>query len=290
MRVLQGSHEGEWLGRRMGGWARVGGVAGTGFDAYARVLHPLEGTLLDWTPRGAGMVPQVADERPWTWAEIAAAQGAIMHPLVQWNRLAGAPDREVEIDGWTVRPPEAGWCDPRLMAAMVPALAGATATPDDAVLAIWVGFGELHPGSGSIAVMSWEGAGDLAEEAPAFTPARVSDQVSAALVDPHLLRLPGREYLRVACALSELEDPDWGYALGLGWQRPHRHPAPQLVWPRDRAWVVATEIDWDSTIVAGSRALIDALLADPSLEAYEVTEESDLTYDGDTVNAPRAAS
>lgn len=37
--------------------------------------------------------------------------------------------------------------------------------------------------------------------------------------------------------------------------------SPQLLWPEGREWVVATEIDFDSTIVGCSRACADALLA-----------------------------
>ena len=52
--------------------------------------------------------------------------------------------------------------------------------------------------------------------------------------------------------------------------------------------MVASEIDWDSTIVAGSRALVDAVLTDDRYEAFEVDEGSDLTWEGDLVNPPRA--
>jgi hypothetical protein len=41
-------------------------------------------------------------------------------------------------------------------------------------------------------------------------------------------------------------------------------------WPADRAWLVATEIDGYLTYVGGSRAAIDAVLADPSLDAVAV--------------------
>ena len=55
-----------------------------------------------------------------------------------------------------------------------------------------------------------------------------------------------------------------------------------------RAWVVASEIDWDRTIVAGSRVLVEHVLADERFEAFGVGEDADLTYEGDTVNPPRA--
>jgi hypothetical protein len=50
-------------------------------------------------------------------------------------------------------------------------------------------------------------------------------------------------------------------------------PGSQLAnlwWPADRAWFVVSEIDYDSTIVVGSRACIDAVLRAPNIEAFEV--------------------
>lgn len=51
-------------------------------------------------------------------------------------------------------------------------------------------------------------------------------------------------------------------------------PGSQLAnlwWPADRAWFVVSEIDYDSTIVAGSRESIDAVLRMPGLEAFELS-------------------
>lgn len=61
-----------------------------------------------------------------------------------------------------------------------------------------------------------------------------------------------------------------------------------LIWPKDRSWCIATEIDWDSTLVAGSAATCAAVLADDRLEAFEVGYGDDLSWLGDTVN-PRPA-
>lgn len=57
-----------------------------------------------------------------------------------------------------------------------------------------------------------------------------------------------------------------------------------LIWPSDHSWCVATEIDWDSTLVACSDDVADGLLADSRLEAFEVAYEDDLSWYGDTVN------
>ena len=52
---------------------------------------------------------------------------------------------------------------------------------------------------------------------------------------------------------------------------PFAHQSANLWWPADRAWCVATEIDFAWTYVGGTRAVVDALLADPRLDAVETT-------------------
>jgi len=43
-----------------------------------------------------------------------------------------------------------------------------------------------------------------------------------------------------------------------------------LWWPADRAWLVATDIDGYSTYVGASHAAVEAVLADPDLDAVAV--------------------
>lgn len=45
-----------------------------------------------------------------------------------------------------------------------------------------------------------------------------------------------------------------------------------------------SEVDFDSTVVAGSAELIRALCADERLEALPITEGADLGWNGDEVN------
>jgi hypothetical protein len=61
---------------------------------------------------------------------------------------------------------------------------------------------------------------------------------------------------------------------------------PQLWWPEDRAWVVATEIDFDSTIVATTTAGAEALLDCEGLEALLVPADGRLDEGGDDINLP----
>ena len=100
--------------------------------------------------------------------------------------------------------------------------------------------------------------------------------------DDHAL-LPGwggRDYLLFEAPKAALTswpgmDPAWPQSAN-------------LIWPRERSWCIATEIDWDSTLVAGPRAVTRAVLADERLEAFEVAYDDDLSWHGDHVN-PRPA-
>jgi len=51
----------------------------------------------------------------------------------------------------------------------------------------------------------------------------------------------------------------------------YSHRSASLWWPADQAWCVATEVDFAWTYVGGLRVYIDALLADPRLDAVETS-------------------
>lgn len=62
--------------------------------------------------------------------------------------------------------------------------------------------------------------------------------------------------------------------------------SPSILWPDDHSWVLATEIDFDSTLLAGTRALVHELVETPGLEVLPVRPDADLTRDGDVLNRP----
>ncbi len=62
------------------------------------------------------------------------------------------------------------------------------------------------------------------------------------------------------------------------------HQSPNLAWPDDRAWCVATEVDLDSTYVGGSTALAEALLADQHIEAWPVRVDDPIDHGSDHLN------
>ena len=103
-------------------------------------------------------------------------------------------------------------------------------------------------------------------------------QLQRAIAAPRL-SLPGRDHLlfagplRAALALGHQVTDDWFAAQ-----------SPNLLWPADLSWCVASEIDFDSTLIGGSAELIRAVLAAPGLDAWAVHEDDDLSLFADTLN------
>ena len=60
--------------------------------------------------------------------------------------------------------------------------------------------------------------------------------------------------------------------------------SPNLWWPEDRSWCVATEIDSYDTFVGGSAACIERILNCPDLEALPFPIDGRIDGDADMVN------
>ena len=60
--------------------------------------------------------------------------------------------------------------------------------------------------------------------------------------------------------------------------------SPNMWWPEDRAWSVATEIDSRDTYVGGSEACIAQILSQPGLEALPIDLHALANGVGDTIN------
>jgi hypothetical protein len=71
-------------------------------------------------------------------------------------------------------------------------------------------------------------------------------------------------------------------------EEPHWQSA-NLIWPEDRAWFVATEIDFAWTYIGGGADLIQALINDPALEALPTQIHNGITYEADRINPPPPA-
>ena len=117
---------------------------------------------------------------------------------------------------------------------------------DDERLRVLVGVLARHTTTaGDCCFGLWDGFGDLPEALP------------PAVVAAPRVRIPARDYLLFHGALSEAGD--WGSSSRIN--------SPNLMWPADHAWFVATEIDVPWTGVSGSEALVADLRAEPGLDA-----------------------
>jgi hypothetical protein len=108
-----------------------------------------------------------------------------------------------------------------------------------------------------------------------------------ALASPPLLELPDRRHVLLRATARELSDPGWSARTGIGGHHGLPGPMPQLIWPGDQAWGVASEIDFDFTLVGGFHELIRAVLIDSVLAAVPIKSDDDLTWDEDQLNRPR---
>lgn len=55
-------------------------------------------------------------------------------------------------------------------------------------------------------------------------------------------------------------------------------------WPADRAWATSNDTDLDSTLIAGTRPLVDDLLADERLEVLPWPVDGSLWSGADRLN------
>lgn len=226
---------GRWLVDRRGTWSSIAGISATGFEAYARVLHPFEADRGD-------VIEQ------WRWAEVAARTGERLHPLVTSGRMTVFAQQTFS-DGWRINNEASSGFDEPEFTVLVELLRRTTGCPDDITVGVWHGYGSVvETGYG-----------------------------------PNL-ELPYREYVLLAGTLDDLLDPAWGLHADIGWTESSSFPGPDLVWPADHAWLVASDTDLDWTVVAGSRELVDAVLAEPLFEAFEVGPDDVPVTENDPLN------
>ena len=207
--------EAAWIGDRLSPFAScvVTSVVPSGFEAYARVLHPL--------------VPREHGQRPGRWVDVASWSGTELVPGIDFPDIALPEHEPSGVEPWPGHVPQVGTLHAADAHALGAVLARHTSTPDRCWFCTWEGWG------------------------------------SVVFDDGPLVELPGRNYALFVgplAALPSLMDA----------QDDH---SPNLWWPDDRAWCVATEIDLAWTYVGGRAALISDALANPWLEAQPASPD-----------------
>jgi hypothetical protein len=142
--------------------------------------------------------------------------------------------------------PEVGQMPTETLSALVNVLAPHTSTPDFSWVCIWEGFAGIRE----------------------FLPSVPRVQLSH------------RSYVLVRATVKRVGDGP----LLVG--PPLHELGPNLWWPEDRSWCVATEIDFRWTYVGGSAECIHALLRHERLEALPANPEQRADAFGDRINTP----
>lgn len=246
---------GAWIEPRLRGeFGAVGLQLPSDYAAYARICHP----------------PSDAGGNRVRWSQVAEATGRVAHPSMQWHVLVGSSDH-LSFEGslWPGKHPERGNLAPDLLQALCDVLATQTAAAGRCFYGLWEGWGWVDD-CDAFTTLSRR-AETVASKA---RPARGRD-----LGRPRL-QLPGRGYVLLSGPLA---------AAGTLGEPAHRSfpffpQSPNLLWPADRSWFLASEIDFDSTLVGGGPELIRAILDRPELDAWPIAAEDSLAYDGDRVN------
>ncbi|MGA8922654.1 MAG: hypothetical protein WB682_05860 [Candidatus Dormiibacterota bacterium] len=228
-------------------------VHGFAVDVGSVVPHGFDSYARIFHPAWA---PHMIEVR---WSDVAASTGRTIHPEMQFHSIA------TPLAGHGTG--HASWYEPRngtlsagQVRALLPLLARHTSTPDRCLFCLWDGYGYFNPGAIASFRAAFEPEGDPPPPPPLPLPTQPKGRV----------RMPERDYMLFTGSVAQAE----------GWLE-----GPNLWWPDDRAWCVASEIDLPYTYVAGSGPLIAEVLANPELEALPATIRDGIRWDSDIVNS-----
>lgn len=259
LEVVDGSAAGAWIASELAGDpGTVAGSVPNRYKAYVRIFHP--------AADGA--------DNPVTWNHIAAALGRRVHPLMQWNAITGSHTSDCLDLGRNWQDPAEGSLASWVLIPLRELLATYTGKTGRCFFGIWTGWSWTT----TLFVPKEVYGVDSEDPSPLRSTNDLSFAFSAQELDHPRLELPplaGRDYTILSGPLSSVTDI-------AGWISPS---TPQLFWPTDRSWFVASEIDFDSTLVGGSEKLIDAILEVSAIEALPVSPSDLLTFDADLINA-----
>jgi len=240
--------EADWIGGRLApfGSGSAASVIPCGFKAYARVLHPA-------TRARAGGPGRVR------WAEVAAWSGLPLWQDARFHSVAFPATPPAAPAPWK-QGPLRGTLDAGDAAALAHILRAHTATPERCWFCLWDGYGWEHRARLASTRVPTAGAGRTGTSSDASglnaPPEDPPDPIPAEMRAGPRVRLPHRDYLLFT-------GPVEAASAFVG----QEHQTPNLWWPADRIWCVASEIDLPWTYVGGSEQAVRALLSDARIEA-----------------------
>ena len=252
--------ETEWLLRRLLPFGTaVTSIVPSGFAAYLRILHPAHG----------------ANEESIRWASVAAKSGRTMHRLAQFHAIS-RPKVELSMDA--VTPPEPGNLRSDLLTNLCEVLAQHTNTSESCFFCLWEGYGWLTETQQATVVFTRTDA-FRQESVPPRATDHLSPVLRAAVRNAPRVSFPYRNYLLFEGPLEATAELGWRLSEELFISQ-----SPNLFWPQDQAWCVASEIDLFCTLVAGSNELAESLIANSRLEVWRALADDPVGADSDEEN------
>lgn len=155
--------------------------------------------------------------------------------------FAGQREHDVETD-------EDGPSETALLRTVLETLARHTGTPDDCYFCLWEGWGDI-----------WGDQGGGRRRGPRIAPA-----FPASVLQGPRVVVPARSYFLFHGPLADFGD--WGAADW--WPGQPRQDAwdPAFIWPADRAWCIADDVDPHWAGIGASASAVEELLADPRVD------------------------
>lgn len=286
------------------------GIVPEGFARYIRILHPMERSL----PQGMSWevflqqikstqfqdLPEL-DSESISWENACTAFGKKFHPLIQSRAIFSTIDPQdadfIADNGWRYDLPADGNIPSELFRHLMNLMTSSAITTSPLTAAIWEGWGGLTSSAG-VAYLSWSGKNSLKDRflnrlrrvwSPHTQNLRLrktakigTGALSVEEATSERLALPHRGYILFHVEAETFTKQDWPDRVS--WTVGNFPQTPSLIWPDNHSWVLISEIDFDSTIIACDDQLAKKLLKDPLLETVEVSLDADLSWQGDTLN------
>lgn len=195
---------------------------------------------------------------PVKWLAVAEWAGRVHHPLMSFEGIS-APSCGYGIGRppWT-EDPRHGSMEEEQATVLAAFLSRFTGTPEQCYFGVWEGYGQYSGGS---AMLTSDG-----RARPLGIPRDVRRAQRVGGV--------GLNYLLYTGRLEQIAE----------FYRNFLSQPPNIWWPADGAWFVATDIDLDSTYIGASRECIDSLLRHDVFEAVPASPDASIAMTADTIN------
>src|ERR1700731_4984845 len=118
----------DWVRDRLSPWESrlITSIIPTGFDAYARILHPVQ------LPRDGDALVR--------WADVSKWSGVEMHPQIQWHEVALPEAIPSTGRPWRGQGPRQGSLFSADAEALIEDLSAFTSTREECFFGLWIGY------------------------------------------------------------------------------------------------------------------------------------------------------